>query len=251
MRERSQGAKRRNHERQEKRERRFAPDHGKHGEEPIGRGPAGTGAGGALARGRPRRLTCHPCLPGFLRFRDFVVAPTRGAASRPTVAARARSAALRPRVGCTQPGAISAKGPMTNRRSWARGCGTMSPGASITARPQAMRSRSSVRGAFGATRVLPKLRSMEKSASRTAFGRMVFSTSATPLRYSGSPGSGQAAERHQPDRARTGNWAPGNRAKAASSSASDDGKSPAILEPKAMIVTSSSASSPAFRNFNL
>ena len=45
-------------------------------------------------------------------------------------------------------GAISAKGPMTNRRSWARGCGTMSPGASITARPQAMRSRSSVRGAF-------------------------------------------------------------------------------------------------------
>ena len=41
----------------------------------------------------------------------------------------------------------------------------------------------------------------------TALAPPFASTSATPLRYSGPTGSGQAAERHQRDRARTGNSA--------------------------------------------
>jgi hypothetical protein len=59
----------------------------------------------------------------------------QGAASTPTVARAASSDAVSPRTGCTQSGAISASGPITNSRSAALGCGTTSPSASTAVRP--------------------------------------------------------------------------------------------------------------------
>src|SRR5437660_7475257 len=102
-----------------------------------------------------------------------------------------------------------------------------------------MRSRSSVRDAFGAPRLRPNARSMAKSASRTSFGGPFGSTRAMALRYSGPAGSGQAADRHQLDRAITGNPAWGNHARAAANSASLDAKSPARLEARATTTASS------------
>jgi hypothetical protein len=56
-------------------------------------------------------------------------------ASTPTVARAANSMAVSPSTGCTQSGAISANGPITNSRSAALGCGTTTPSSSTTARP--------------------------------------------------------------------------------------------------------------------
>ena len=59
-----------------------------------------------------------------------------GVASPPTARVAASSAAVRPLTGWRQAGAISARGPMTKRRSWARGCGRIRPGpARSPARP--------------------------------------------------------------------------------------------------------------------
>ena len=51
-----------------------------------------------------------------------------------------------PRPGTTRPGSSSASGSSANRRSWRRGCGTVSPGSSITCEPKSRRSRSIARG---------------------------------------------------------------------------------------------------------
>ena len=91
----------------------------------------------------------------------------------------------------------------------------------------------------------------QKAPSARRPGRTFASTSATPLRYSGPFGSGQAAELHQPDLARTGNSAWENRARAASSNASEEANSPARLLPSATTTASSSSPPviPAFGNF--
>lgn len=64
-----------------------------------------------------------------------VLAAAIGAASSPTVARPAKTSAVSPRTGCTQSGASSASGPMTNNRSAARGCGTITSPSSTTSRP--------------------------------------------------------------------------------------------------------------------
>jgi hypothetical protein len=56
-------------------------------------------------------------------------------ASTPTVARAASSAAVSPSEGCTQSGAISASGPITNSRSAALGCGTATTPSSTATRP--------------------------------------------------------------------------------------------------------------------
>ena len=61
-------------------------------------------------------------------------ARTRGK-SDPIDADAASSRAVRPPVGCLQSGAISASGPMTKRRSAARGCGRINPSRSPLDRP--------------------------------------------------------------------------------------------------------------------
>jgi hypothetical protein len=63
-----------------------------------------------------------------------VLAKAMGVASRPTVARPASTSAVSANTGCTQSGAISARGPMTNSRSAARGCGRTAP-PSTTSRP--------------------------------------------------------------------------------------------------------------------
>jgi hypothetical protein len=61
-----------------------------------------------------------------------VLAKAMGAASTPTVARPARTSAVSPSPGCSQSGATSAKGPITNSRSAALGCGTVTPPAAVS-----------------------------------------------------------------------------------------------------------------------
>ena len=79
----------------------------------------------SLVRAQPRSLYDRGVLERSLH----------GAASTPTVARAANSTAVTPSTGCTQSGAISASGPITNSRSAALGCGTTAPSSSTTVRP--------------------------------------------------------------------------------------------------------------------
>ena len=162
-----------------------------------------------------------------------------GAASFPTCARAANADAVLPRAGWRQFGAISAKGPITKRRSWALGCGSCKPSVSRISRPKAMRSRSSARGAFRTPLRRPRSRSKASSRDITSPAASAVSTIVMPLRYSGAVGSGHAIERHQTERARTRSPMSGNRRSAASNNASDESKPPGRLLPSATMTAPS------------
>jgi hypothetical protein len=79
----------------------------------------------ALQKAEPRSLYAPRVLSAALS----------GAASTPTLASPASSAAVAPSTGCRQSGASSASGPITNSRAAALGCGTATAPSSTTSRP--------------------------------------------------------------------------------------------------------------------
>src|SRR3569833_163078 len=167
----------------------------------------------------------------------------RGTASCTIGASDASFSAVSPLTGCLHSGAISARGPITNSRSAARGCGSTIGPPSSTVRPSAIRSRSSVRGALGAERSRPNTVSTPWRALSAASGSSAVVASTTPFRNGGSLGSGQAAERHQRDTLSTWNPASGRLPAAAASARAMDGYTPGRLPPRAI-----TARSGAFRS---
>jgi hypothetical protein len=93
-----------------------------------------------------------------------------------------------------------------------------------------------VRGALAMCRRLPKRASISCKAASVFSNRWLVWTIATPLRYGGSFGSGQAAERHQRERARMRSPAGSNAAKAASSKALVVPYEPARFDPRATMI---------------
>ncbi len=105
----------------------------------------------------------------------------------------------RPSRGSRQSGATSASGSRTKARSASRGCGMLRPGSSMTAAPQASRSRSMTRAAHRAPRVRPRRCSTAcRSASVSRGGRSARKR-ATALTNQGWPATGAGALRYHDD----------------------------------------------------
>ena len=123
-----------------------------------------------------------------------------GVASRPTTARTKSSAAVACIVGWRQRGSRSQIGPSTKPRSAARGCGSSSRFEEHTQRPKAIKSRSSVRGAFRSAGRRPNRASTSCSRRNASSGACSVVSQAAELTKGAPRASGQAAERQTLER---------------------------------------------------
>ncbi len=167
-----------------------------------------------------------------------------GIASTPAVAVTISSIAVFCSCGCTQFGAISASGPITKRRSWARGWGKVSASVAITVCPTAIRSRSSVRGPLRSCLTRPNCCSTSCSTAKMSIAESDVWTTASTLRNSGCVGSGHAAERQGLDRVRICNPRCSSAASAASINSSLEAYELRKLLPAATMVALGNSAPP-------